>query len=200
MSVNNFVLKPISFESSDHLSLSSSSQGSFNFKSRNKPYIPSDDEEEDESMDDDKPISIRRNQQLPSDDEDEDNQPLESLMNKPIPFVLAEGSRLQQRQRHYQYQQARLAQFNQRPSSMTGMDLLNQLEKEKAKRSKPKKPQPQVKIEGGLLGQLPATGSHSISFQQVEQEQMKLMKQRYLDPEQKRSSLHRSRSPSPHKK
>ncbi|CAO3693705.1 unnamed protein product [Rhizopus stolonifer] len=199
MSVNNLVLHPVSFDSSDRLSVNNSSQTSS--KGRNKPYVPSDDEEED-SMDKNTPISIRKNQQLPSDDEEdeEDNQPLDTLVNKPTLFILAEGSHLQQRQRHYQYQQARLAQFNQRPSSITGMDLLNQLEKEKAKRSKPKKPQPQVKIEGGLLGQLPAGGSHNISFQQMEQEQMKLMKQRYLEPEPKRASLYRSRSPSPHKK
>lgn len=41
------------------------------FKGRNKPYVPSDDEEED-SMDENTPISIRKNQQLPSDDEEDE--------------------------------------------------------------------------------------------------------------------------------
>jgi hypothetical protein len=83
---------------------------------------------------------------------------------------------------------------------MTGMDLLNQLEKEKAKRTlKPKKVPSQVKIKKGLLSQLPEAGSHNISFQQLQQEQMRC--KGYLDPEQQRRSFYsRSRSPSPHKK
>ncbi|CEG84974.1 hypothetical protein RMATCC62417_18714 [Rhizopus microsporus] len=189
-------------------------------KNRNRQCMPSDDEEDDEremeeeeDEDDDdnqkiKQMPLRKSIQLPSDDE-EDNQTLDTFVhhsNRSAPTVVL--NHLQQRQQQYQYQQARIAQFHHHPSSMTGMDLLTQLEKEKAakKRATMKPLNSQIKIEGGLLGQLPEQGTHSISFQQLEQEQMK---KRFLDPglqqqqqqQQRRSYYHsHSRSPSPHKK
>ncbi|KAG0740155.1 hypothetical protein G6F62_007377 [Rhizopus arrhizus] len=219
MSVDNLVPNHISFDSPNHHHASitvNSSMSNECYKNRNKQCVPSDDEEEEDEEEEVDNASdyelgympIRKTIPLPSDDEEEeeeeeedDNQPLDTFVNKSAPtLVLVEGSHLQQRQQHYQYQQARLAKFHHQPSSMTGMDLLNQLEKEKAKRTlKPKKVPSQVKIKKGLLSQLPEAGSHNISFQQLQQEQMRC--KGYLDPEQQRRSFYsRSRSPSPHKK
>ncbi|KAG1174422.1 hypothetical protein G6F70_001454 [Rhizopus microsporus] len=217
MSVHNLVLNPISFDSPGNLSLMDDNHShTSRRKNRNRQCMPSDDEEDDEKEmeeededDEDnqkiKQMPLRKSTQLPSDDE-EDNQTLDTFVhhsNRSAPTVVL--NHLQQRQQQYQYQQARLAQFHHHPSSMTGMDLLTQLEKEKAakKRATMKPLNSQIKIEGGLLGQLPEQGTHSISFQQLEQEQMK---KRFLDPglqqQQQRRSYYRShsRSPSPHKK
>ncbi|KAI8880681.1 hypothetical protein K501DRAFT_286771 [Backusella circina FSU 941] len=121
--------------------------------------------------------------------------------SSPTPPILTlpEGSHLQQLQQMQQYHQSQMAQFQyhqmqqQQPSpsksssshllrpgtpsngqrvSMSGMDLLKQLEQEKAdaKRLKPKLDTSHVKIEG-LLGRLPEPGSHNISFQQLQQQQ-----------------------------
>ncbi|OAD67530.1 hypothetical protein PHYBLDRAFT_189015 [Phycomyces blakesleeanus NRRL 1555(-)] len=164
--------------------------------------------------------------------DDEDNEVLGQHMRHPQAFGAPEGSHLQQLQQMQQYHQAQLAQFQyhhqqQQPQpsksashlrphsqnnyqqqrvSMSGMDLLKQLEQEKAdlKRQKPKLNTSDVKIEG-LLGRLPEPGSHNISFQQIQQQQNGMRKSRsgqrpvssygYLDmPQQHQPS---SRSPSP---
>ncbi|KAI8371333.1 uncharacterized protein BYT42DRAFT_64370 [Radiomyces spectabilis] len=117
-------------------------------------------------------------------DDDDDNEVL-GVRNGPL---LTEGSHLQQLQQYQQYHQAQLAQFqlqaqphpskssstshlrpNHHPQqrvSMSGMDLLKQLEQEKAE-AKRQKPKSQIKIEG-LLAKLPEPGSHNISFQQMQ--------------------------------
>ncbi|KAF7728583.1 hypothetical protein EC973_005809 [Apophysomyces ossiformis] len=143
--------------------------------------------------------------------DDDDNEVLGQHMRGPALLGLPEGSHLQQLQQMQQYHQAQLAQFQyqqQQPHpskssssqllrphsphqrvSMSGMDLLKQLEQEKAdaKRQKPKLNTSNVKIEG-LLAKLPEPGSHNISFQQLQQQQgMKRRSQRpvsshgYLD-------------------
>lgn len=102
---------------------------------------------------------------------------------------------------HHQQQHQQQQHHNNKSSggrgnvSMSGMDLLKQLEQEKAdsKRIKPKLDTSKVKIEG-LLGKLPEPGSHNISFQQIQQQQQQHRKKsQYLDP----FSLEKSRSPSP---
>ncbi|KAI8363906.1 hypothetical protein BD560DRAFT_425721 [Blakeslea trispora] len=127
---------------------------------------------------------------------DDDDRALVSENSNTGPVLnLVEGSHLQHLHYQQQYHQAQLAQFqymqqqqqqhrNHRASyqpfyhhqnkSMSGMDLLKQLEQEKAdsKRGKPKIDTSNVKIEG-LLGKLPEPGSHNISFQQLEQQQRK---------------------------
>ncbi|KAG0167510.1 hypothetical protein DFQ28_004184 [Apophysomyces sp. BC1034] len=144
-------------------------------------------------------------------DDDDDNEVLGQHMRGPALLGLPEGSHLQQLQQMQQYHQAQLAQFQyqqqQQPHpsksssshllrphsphqrvSMSGMDLLKQLEQEKAdaKRQKPKLNTSNVKIEG-LLAKLPEPGSHNISFQQLQQQGMKRKSQRpvsthgYLD-------------------
>lgn len=131
------------------------------------------------------PVAVEQEQE----DDDDDNEAL--IANRdpnagPI-LTLVEGSHLQQLHQMQQYHQAKLALFQHQiqPSksnsvnmrrqqhgngrTMSGMDLLKQLEQEKAdaKRIKPKVVH---KLEG-LLGQLPEPGSHNISFQQVQQQQ-----------------------------
>ncbi|KAL0095936.1 hypothetical protein J3Q64DRAFT_1816521 [Phycomyces blakesleeanus] len=96
---------------------------------------------------------------------------------------------LQQLQHTQRYQQSQLSQFQQQHQShaptnkaaqrgqssvqpqrvtMSGMDLLKQLEQERAeaKRQKPKMSSSTAKIEG-LLAKLPEPGLHNISFQQM---------------------------------
>ncbi|KAI7872840.1 hypothetical protein BDF14DRAFT_35337 [Spinellus fusiger] len=121
---------------------------------------------------------------------DEDNEILgQHVRNQGF---VAEGSQLQQLQQMQQYHQAQIAQFqyhqhlqpqpsksashlrpysNPQRISMSGMDLLKQLEQDKAdlRRQKPKLNTSDVKIEG-LLGRLPEPGSHNISFQQIQQQ------------------------------
>lgn len=96
-------------------------------------------------------------------------------------FHAHEGTHLHFMQQMQQYQHNQIAQFQQnsllRPHqqqqhqrvSMSGIDLLKQLEQEKAeaKRQKPKINTSNVKIEKGLLANLPEPGAHSISFQQM---------------------------------
>ena len=100
-----------------------------------------------------------------------------------------EGSHLHHLQQMQHHHHTQIAQFqHQQPSflrpqqqqqqqqqrvSMSGMDLLKQLEQEKAeaKRQKPKLNPSNVKIEKGLLANLPEPGSHNISFQQMAMQQ-----------------------------
>ncbi|KAL9558002.1 hypothetical protein MBANPS3_001102 [Mucor bainieri] len=160
------------------------------------------------------------------DDDDDDDRALVANPNAGPVLTLVEGTHLQQLHQKQQQHQAQLAQFQyqqqqqqlqqhyyhqnhhhqQHPQqqhhksrgnvSMSGMDLLKQLEQEKAdsKRIKPKLDTSKVKIEG-LLGKLPEPGSHNISFQQIQQQQQQQhrKKSQYLDP----FALEKSRSPSP---
>lgn len=114
----------------------------------------------------------------------------------PVMLTPPEGSHLHHLQQMQQYQQSQLAHFQQfnpsflRPQtpqqpthqqrvSMSGMDLLKQLEQEKAdmKRQKPKVNPSHVKIEKGLLANLPEPGSHSISFQAMQKQQQQQQQQ-----------------------
>lgn len=159
--------------------------------------------------------------------DDDDDRALVTNPNAGPVLTLVEGTHLQQLHQKQQQHQAQLAQFQyqqqqqqlqqhyyhqnqhhhqqQYPQhksrgnvSMSGMDLLKQLEQEKAdsKRIKPKLDTSKVKIEG-LLGKLPEPGSHNISFQQIQQQQQQQQQHRkksqYLDP----FTLEKSRSPSP---
>ena len=161
------------------------------------------------------------------DDDDDDNKALVTDPNAGPILTLVEGSHLQQLHQKQQHHQAQLAQFQYQQQqqqlqqhyyqnhhhhqqqygksrgnvSMSGMDLLKQLEQEKAdsKRVKPKLDTSKVKIEG-LLGKLPEPGSHNISFQQIQQQQQQQQQQhhhrkknQYLDP----FTFEKSRSPSP---
>ncbi|ORY92014.1 hypothetical protein BCR43DRAFT_497647 [Syncephalastrum racemosum] len=114
----------------------------------------------------------------------------------PVMLTPPEGSHLHHLQQMQQYQQSQLAHFQQlnpsflRPQtpqqsahqqrvSMSGMDLLKQLEQEKAdmKRQKPKVNPSHVKIEKGLLANVPEPGSHSISFQAMQKQQQQQQQQ-----------------------
>ncbi|GAN06114.1 hypothetical protein MAM1_0112d05591 [Mucor ambiguus] len=164
--------------------------------------------------------------QQEQEDDDDDDRALVTNPNAGPILTLVEGTHLQQLHQKQQQHQAQLAQFQyqqqqqqlqqhyyhqnhphhphqqqQHPKSrgnvsMSGMDLLKQLEQEKAdsKRIKPKLDTSKVKIEG-LLGKLPEPGSHNISFQQIQQQQQHQhrKKNQYLDP----FTLEKSRSPSP---
>jgi hypothetical protein len=170
-------------------------------------------------------------------EEDDDDRALVPNPNAGPVLTLVEGSHLQQLQKKQQQHQAQLAQFqylqqlhpnqhnnryqHQKPlyqhqnKSMSGMDLLKQLEQEKAdlKRVKPKLDTSKVKIEG-LLGNIPEPGSHNISFQQLQQQQKRMHKNTrpastlavggYLDPHSHHHNSSRSkspsRSPSPHRR
>lgn len=174
----------------------------------------------------------QQNQQYYDNDDDDDDRALVPNPNAGPVLTLVEGSHLQQLQKKQQQHQAQLAQFqylqqlhpNQHNNrhqhhqkslyqhqnkSMSGMDLLKQLEQEKAdlKRIKPKLDTSKVKIEG-LLGNIPEPGSHNISFQQLQQQQKKIQKNTnsrpvstlaaggYLDPHNHHHHSHRSKSPS----
>ncbi|CAO0801816.1 unnamed protein product [Mucor circinelloides] len=159
------------------------------------------------------------------DNDDDDDRALVTNPNAGPVLTLVEGTHLQQLHQKQQQHQAQLAQFQYQQQqqqlqqqyyhqnhqhyqqqqqqhksrgnvSMSGMDLLKQLEQEKAdsKRIKPKLDTSKVKIEG-LLGKLPEPGSHNISFQQIQQQQQHhhRKKNQYLDP----FTLEKSRSPSP---
>ncbi|KAK4512987.1 uncharacterized protein ATC70_003698 [Mucor velutinosus] len=162
--------------------------------------------------------------QQEEDDDDDDDRALVTNPNAGPVLTLVEGTHLQQLHQKQQQHQAQLAQFQYQQQqqqlqqhyyhphhphhhhqqqqhksrsnvSMSGMDLLKQLEQEKAdsKRIKPKLDTSKVKIEG-LLGKLPEPGSHNISFQQIQQQQQQYRKKsQYLDP----FTLEKSRSPSP---
>lgn len=105
-------------------------------------------------------------------------------------MFLTEGSQLLQWQYMQQYHQAQMAHFqhhqqqqqHQQPHMLkkshssthlrqSGMELMAQLEHDKAeaKRQKPKLNPSHAKIEG-LLAHVPEPGSHSISFQQHQQQ------------------------------
>lgn len=181
----------------------------------------------------------QQQQQQYYEDDDDDDRALVPNPNAGPVLTLVEGSHLQQLQKKQQQHQAQLAQFqylqqlhpnqhnnkyhHQKPlyqhqnKSMNGMDLLKQLEQEKAdlKRVKPKLDTSKVKIEG-LLGNIPEPGSHNISFQQIQQQQMRMHKNPnnrpastlavggYLDPHSHHHHHSRSkspsRSPSPHRR
>ncbi|CEP11927.1 hypothetical protein [Parasitella parasitica] len=155
-------------------------------------------------------------------DDDDDDRALVANPNAGPILTLVEGSHLQHLYHKQQQHQAQLDRFQylqQQQSSqqhfyyqhqqhsksrgnvsMSGMDLLKQLEQEKAdsKRVKPKLDTSKVKIKG-LLGNLPEPGSHNISFQQIQQQQQQLhhnrKKQQYLDP----TTLEKPRSLSPNR-
>ncbi|CAO3600703.1 unnamed protein product [Absidia cylindrospora] len=122
---------------------------------------------------------------------------------------LVNGSQLQQWQYMQQYHQAQMAQFNQRQQlqqqqrhqphpikshsssshlrhqyqqqqSLSGMELMTQLEQDKAeaKRQKPKLNPTHAKIQG-LLAKLPEPGAHNISFQHVYQQQQQQQQQHH---------------------
>ncbi|KAI8351763.1 hypothetical protein EDC96DRAFT_567163 [Choanephora cucurbitarum] len=146
-------------------------------------------------QDDDVPLYYNTNNGFQQDmyDEDDNRALVPENPNAGPMLNFVEGSHLQHLHYQQQYHQAQLAQFqymqqqqhrghrasyqpfyNQQNKSMSGMDLLKQLEQEKAdaKRVKPKIDTSNVKIEG-LLSRLPEPGSHNISFQQLEQQQRK---------------------------
>ncbi|KAI8972365.1 hypothetical protein BDB01DRAFT_810418 [Pilobolus umbonatus] len=144
--------------------------------------LPSDDED---SEDEEVLAKTQRKVEYDPYEDDDDR----ALVDPAL--TLVEGSHLQQLHQMQQYHQAQLAQFQYhhqvipqsslRPMhaptqriSMSGMDLLKQLEQEKAdlKRQKPRLDTSKVKIEG-LLGNLPEPGSHNISFQQIQQQNRK---------------------------
>ena len=103
-------------------------------------------------------------------------------------FHFQEGTQLHHLQQMQQHHQTQIAQFQyqqqqssflrpqqqqQQRVSMSGMDLLKQLEQEKAeaKRQKPNFNSSKVKIDKGLLANVPEPGSHNISFQQMAMQQ-----------------------------
>ncbi|KAI9318733.1 hypothetical protein BX666DRAFT_1931039 [Dichotomocladium elegans] len=111
--------------------------------------------------------------------------------------LTGEGTHLYHLQQMQHYQQAQIAQYNMRPHHrVSGMDLLKQLEQEKAeqKRMKPKINPSHVKIEKGLLANLPEPGSHSISFQAMQKQasdQQKYQQQmQYYYTTQQQASMH----------
>ncbi|KAI8098302.1 uncharacterized protein B0P05DRAFT_567663 [Gilbertella persicaria] len=158
-----------------------------------------------DDQDDDVPLYYNQNTTYHSQEvyDDDDDRALVSDPNAGPVLTLVEGSHLQQLHYQQQQHQAQLAQFqymqqqqqyrhhrasfqphyHQQNKSMSGMDLLKQLEQEKAdlKRGKPKIDTSNVKIEG-LLSRLPEPGSHNISFQQLEQQQKKMMMQQHQQP------------------
>lgn len=133
-----------------------------------------------------------QNPRYDDDDDDDDDKAL--MPSNGLQFM--EGTHLQQLHHKQQQHQAQLAQFQYyqhrskiyHQQNMSGMDLLKQLEQEKAeaKKTKPKLDTSKVKMKG-LLGKLPEPGSHNISFQQLEQQQRKMQSrssQQYMDPRQ----------------
>ncbi|KAI8330496.1 hypothetical protein BC941DRAFT_518166 [Chlamydoabsidia padenii] len=134
----------------------------------------------------------------PNDDDDDDcvlaqqQQYHDTRNNTNSGMFLTDGSQLQQWQYMQQYHQAQMAQFHQQQPhpmkshssshlrhqyqqqqqhALSGMELMAQLEQDKAeaKRQKPKLNPTNAKIEG-LLAKLPEPGAHNISFQQQQQQ------------------------------